>query len=118
LFRLKLNNTKEIFDKNIAHFGLQYRVTAIVADSLTAAKGFCVLPNSIDLLFIDGDHSEVATKNDIVAWLPFVKHGGIIAFHDFTSNHGVPQAVWWAIKQSCFSELIGVHGTTIAFRVY
>lgn len=77
LFRLKLNNTKEIFDKNIAHFGLQYRVTAIVADSLTAAKGFCELPNSIDLLFIDGDHSEDATKNDIVAWLPFVKHSGI-----------------------------------------
>ena len=116
--KLKTDNTKDIFNKNIAHFGMTPKVTAVVSDSLTAAKQFCEMPHSIDLLFIDGDHSEVATKNDIVAWLPFVKHGGIIAFHDFTSNHGVPRAVWWAIQQSCFSELIGVHGTTIAFRVY
>ena len=92
-------------------------ITTIVADSITAAKTFCETPHSIDLLFIDGDHSEEATKNDIKAWLPFVKHGGIVVFNDFTSNHGVPQAIWWATKQSYFSDLLGIHGTTIAFRV-
>lgn len=115
--KMKIDNTKEIFDKNIAHFNLESRITAIVADSMTAAKTFCETPHSIDLLFIDGDHSEEATKNDIKAWLPFVKHGGIIVCHDFTSNHGVPQAIWWAIKQSFFSELIGIYGSTIAFKV-
>lgn len=115
--KLKIDNTKEIFDKNITHFNLESRITAIVADSITAAKTFCEPPHSIDLLFIDGDHSEEATKNDIKAWLPFVKHGGIVVFHDFTSNHGVPQAIWWATKQSYFSDLLGIHGTTIGFRV-
>jgi len=115
--KLNLDNTKEIFDKNISHFNLGTRIKTIVADSLTAAKTFCEPHYSIDLLFIDGDHAEEATKNDINAWLPFVKHGGIIVCHDFTSNHGVPQAIWWAIKQSFFSELIGIYGSTIAFKV-
>jgi predicted O-methyltransferase YrrM len=116
--KLNVDNTKDIFDNNIAHFGLESRVTAIVADSQVAAKNFCEPMNCIDLLFIDGDHSEEATKSDIIAWLPYIKQGGIIVFHDFTSNHGVPQAVWWAINQSYFSELIGVYGTTIAFRAH
>lgn len=115
--KLNLDNTKEIFDKNITHFNLESKVTAIVADSLSASKTFSEQSHSIDLLFIDGDHSEEATKNDIKVWLPFVKHGGLIVFHDFTSNHGVPQAIWWAIKQSFFSELIGIYGSTIAFKV-
>lgn len=115
--KLKIDNTKEIFDKNITHFNLESKITAIIADSLSASKTFSVQLHSIDLLFIDGDHSEEATKNDIKVWLPFVKHGGLIVFHDFTSNHGVPQAIWWAIKQSYFSELVGVYGTMIAFKV-
>lgn len=115
--KLKTDTTKDIFDRNIAYFNLENRVTAIVNDSLQAAKNFCEPPHSIDLVFIDGDHSEEATKDDITAWLPFAKPGGIVVFHDFTSNHGVPQAVWWAIKQSCFSELVGVYGSTIAFKV-
>ncbi len=114
---LKTDTTKAIFDKNIAHFNMENRVTAIVNDSLQAVKSFCEPLHSVDLVFVDGDHSEEATKNDIVAWFPFVKPGGIMVFHDFTSNHGVPQAVWWAIKQSYFSELIGIYGSTIAFRV-
>ncbi len=117
MYRLKIDNIKESFDKNIAHFNLSSQVEAIVADSLAAAKAFREPAHSIDLLFIDGDHSEDATRNDIIAWLPFLKHGGIIVFHDFSSNHGVPQAIWWAVKQSYFSELIGVYGTMIAFEV-
>lgn len=115
--KLKTDTTKTIFDKNIAYFNLENRVVAIVNDSIQAAKSFCEPLHSIDLLFIDGDHSEEATKNDITIWLPFVKPGGVIIFHDFTSNHGVPQAVWWAIKQSYFSELVGIYGSTIAFKV-
>lgn len=115
--KLKTDTTKVIFDKNITYFNLENRIVAIVNDSLQAAKGFCEPLHSIDLVFIDGDHSEEATKNDIALWLPFVKSGGIVVFHDFTSNHGVPQAVWWAIKQSYFSELIGIYGSTIAFKV-
>ncbi len=114
--RLKINNTKEIFDKNIAHFNLSSKVEAIAADSLEAAKSFREPLHSIDLLFIDGDHSEDATRKDITTWMPFLKQGGTVVFHDFSSNHGVPQAIWWAIQQSYFSGLVGIYGTMIAFR--
>lgn len=50
---------------------------------------------SLDLVYIDGDHSYEAVKSDILCWLPKVKHGGYIAGHDFVDNgvFGVQQAV-------------------------
>lgn len=37
---------------------------------------------SVDFLFIDGDHSYEGVKQDFEMYSPFVKKGGIIAFHD------------------------------------
>ena len=36
----------------------------------------------IDLLVIDGDHSEGGVQRDWNDWCPFVKPGGIVIFHD------------------------------------
>ena len=36
----------------------------------------------IDLLFIDGDHSFEGCRRDIECWVPFVRSGGWILFHD------------------------------------
>jgi hypothetical protein len=42
------------------------------------------IPNrSIDLVFIDGDHSYSGCKKDIECWLPKVKLGGWIGGHDY-----------------------------------
>lgn len=40
------------------------------------------IPKVIDFLFIDGDHSYDGVKQDFEMYVPFVKTGGIIAFHD------------------------------------
>jgi predicted O-methyltransferase YrrM len=40
---------------------------------------------SIDLLFIDGDHSWAGIAHDWTAWSPFVEGGGIVALHDSRS---------------------------------
>ena len=37
----------------------------------------------IDLLFIDADHSYKGVSSDWINWSPFVRKGGIIAFHDY-----------------------------------
>jgi predicted O-methyltransferase YrrM len=37
----------------------------------------------VDLCFIDGDHSREGVRGDIDAWLPRVKPGGLLAFHDY-----------------------------------
>jgi hypothetical protein len=37
----------------------------------------------VDMVFIDGSHSYRGAKGDILAWLPNIKPGGIMAVHDF-----------------------------------
>lgn len=69
------------------------RVTFIKGYSDEAASRF--EDNSVDLVFIDADHSEAWVRRDIAAWLPKVKPGGVISGHDYDSkNHpGVKIAV-------------------------
>jgi len=38
---------------------------------------------SIDFLFLDGDHSYEAVKKDLKLWYPKIKKGGIISGHDY-----------------------------------
>ena len=38
--------------------------------------------HKIDFLFIDGDHSYAGVKKDYELYSPFVRKGGILAFHD------------------------------------
>jgi len=67
-------------------------VTIIKENSTTAYKRF--EDNSIDFLFIDGDHTYEGCKNDIKLWFPKVKTPGIIAGHDYTETScGVKMAV-------------------------
>ena len=40
----------------------------------------------IDLLFIDANHTYNFVKGDIENWLPHVKEGGIIIFHDYAKD--------------------------------
>ncbi len=37
---------------------------------------------SIDLLFLDGDHSYAGVRSDHELFSPLVRHGGLVAFHD------------------------------------
>jgi predicted O-methyltransferase YrrM len=50
---------------------------------------------SVDLVYIDADHSYEAVLADIAAWLPKIRSGGWIAGHDFgwKGTPGVTQAV-------------------------
>lgn len=48
---------------------------------------------SIDFVFIDADHIYEHVRKDVLAWLPKVKPGGIIAGHDYNPPHEVKRAV-------------------------
>lgn len=45
--------------------------------------------NQLDVLFIDGDHTYNGVKHDYELYSPFVKKGGVIAFHDVLPSHDV-----------------------------
>ncbi len=42
--------------------------------------------NKLDFLFIDGDHSLPGVAQDFEMYGPFVRSGGIIAFHDIVPD--------------------------------
>ena len=67
------------------------RVVFFREASTRAALRF--LDHSIDMIFIDGDHSYSAVMADITAWERTIKPGGLICGHDYNVHPGVKQAV-------------------------
>ncbi len=72
--------------------------------SVTAARLFDAA--SVDFVFLDGDHSEKAVTEDLEAWYPLVRPGGVIGVHDY-SNATFP-GVEVAVDQ--FLERQGLKG--------
>lgn len=58
----------------------------------------------IDFLFIDGDHSHAGVLADYNNYAPFVKKGGIIAFHDIDGVEGGVYPLWQTLKQKYITK--------------
>jgi predicted O-methyltransferase YrrM len=44
------------------------------------------ITQSLDVLFIDGDHTYEGVKHDFLSYSPLVRPGGIVAFHDIAEH--------------------------------
>lgn len=66
------------------------RIIPLVGKSSLHAATF---PFEVDMVWIDGDHSYEGCKADILGWMPHVKDGGIMAFHDYDWHPGTTKAV-------------------------
>lgn len=75
--------------KNFNEYKVVYP-NQILSDSSTLGNDWTV---PVDMLFVDGDHSEEGITKDINAWKKHVKVGGFMIFHDY--NH----AVWPGVKK-------------------
>lgn len=82
------DNVFSTFMGNVYQSQLQDIINPIKASSTEAAALYP--DNSIDVVFIDADHTYEAVLADIKAWYPKVKEGGIIAGHDFSFNPDFP----------------------------
>jgi hypothetical protein len=53
------------------------------------------IKESLDFIYIDGDHSYKGVKKDLDIWFPKIKKGGIMSGHDYghSSHQGVKKAV-------------------------
>jgi len=67
------------------------RYTFVRKCSHEAAPTF--LNNSLDFVYLDGDHRRDMVRHDLLLWWPKVKSGGIIAGHDFICP-GEPGGGW------------------------
>jgi hypothetical protein len=85
----------EQFTKNMKPVEGNY--TAISMDSVEAAKLYA--DQSLDFVFIDGNHSYESVKADIIAWTPKIKPGGILAGNEFRAlwpdlRRAVEELIW------------------------
>lgn len=79
----------EVFEAhihNLMEAGFTSRTSIVQERSEVAYTSFN--DDSIDLLFIDGDHTYEAVKRDLELWSPKVKSGGIILMHDMGKGSG------------------------------
>ena len=80
----ELKDLYKIFKSNMNPLEKHY--TDIKMSSLEAVKFFP--DKSLDFVFIDASHEYNDVKNDILAWKPKVKIGGILSGHDYwTDEH-------------------------------
>jgi predicted O-methyltransferase YrrM len=83
-------NPKGKWKANMDRLGLSDYATSIMKASPWVDPK--LIPQPIDYLLIDGDHRTAWTITDYRFWEPYVRPGGIIAFHDWTGAKGV--AAW------------------------
>lgn len=70
---------------------VKHIINPIKSDSMTAVKNY--QDRSLDFVFIDANHSYDCVVADIKAWLPKIKHFGVLAGHDYGWCEDVRRAV-------------------------
>ncbi len=87
-------------DPNIDNLEVQFgdRYQFFLSDSIEASKSFG--DNGLCFVYLDGDHSYPYILNEIEAWWPKIRKGGVLAGHDFIvyehpqlGDYGVVDAV-------------------------
>lgn len=97
---------EEIYNDVIKEFGSKATIMRMTSEE--AEDKF--LPASLDVVFIDGDHSYRSVCRDIELWLPKMRKGGLFCGHDYSlcgANAGVVKAV---------NEMIGGENVVIGSR--
>lgn len=84
-----------------------YNVELIQAFSMDAVKTF--LNNSLDFVYIDGNHEYPFVTQDIIYWSRKVRPGGIVAGHDYYETKA---------KSSRCHVIPAVQGYTRAYKIW
>lgn len=87
------------------HFSeAQYRLREFADKILfvkkTSEQAVGEIPNNLDFVYIDGDHSYEMVKQDIVNYYPKVRVGGVIGGHDFFKSDVKKAVIEWAKKHN------------------
>ena len=81
--------------EHIKEFLTSHGIEFIKADTITAAK---LIPNNIDILFIDALHTYEKATEELKTYLPKMNKGGIIIFDDIHLDEGMQQ-FWDEIEE-------------------
>jgi hypothetical protein len=72
-------------------------VEVVVADTAAAAAAFAAQDLQIDYLHIDADHSREGSLADFNNFLPLMRRGSLITFHDTRPNAHPSVTCWQAV---------------------
>lgn len=87
-----------------------YAGRTIVLEGDSAKMAFKVDGESLDLCFVDADHSYEGVRRDLVAWYPKVRRGGWISGHDYANND--PRFDFSGVKRAV-DEFTAEHGLEV-----
>lgn len=87
------------------------RAVPIESTSLQIVGSF--KDNSLDFVYIDGDHQKEAVTADLAAWYPKLKSGGIIAGHDIVCPGETPESDWGCQIQPAVFSFSTLHDLTV-----
>lgn len=82
--------------------GLSDRVRPVAAD-VTDPEAPAEAPPAVDLLFVDADHQVASLERQCALWLPLVRPGGVVAFHDWgmRGDEALPWDVAGVARRAC-----------------
>jgi hypothetical protein len=78
-----MNNLFEQFLANCIHSNSQNKIFPVRLDSIAATNYFREQGNTFDLIYIDGEHSAIGVKRDIVNWFPMLAPAGLLCGDDW-----------------------------------
>ena len=96
IFDKHFPNQLENFKNNIKKFGIYNHVQIKQGSSIDISNQ--IENSSLDLVYIDADHEYESIKEDLLAWYPKVKPGGVLAGHDIE---------WPSVKQA-LTDVLGI----------
>jgi len=107
LIELRFIPARLVLDYNLKMFDVAGNVEVMETTSAEAVKSFD--DESLDFVFIDGDHRYVGVKQDIDLWFPKVKVGGILSGHDCEYLvHSYEELFSKALEKDFFQAHVGV----------
>jgi predicted O-methyltransferase YrrM len=78
---------RRAFFRNLLRAGVVEKVRLVNLSSEVVSKGW---ERPIGLLWLDGDHTVEGVRRDFESWEPYLRPGGVVAFHDATDPDGGP----------------------------
>jgi len=110
-----ITSTETFLREDLKGLGLDGITEVIVKTSMAALEEWREI-DKIDLLFIDGAHFFSAVRQDFAGWSPWVRSGGIIAFHDYPDRRGVTRVVEEIVIPSNLYDKVDQVKRVIAFK--
>lgn len=77
---------------------IEQKVKLLRMPSVVAAQSFP--DGKFDLVFLDGAHDKQSVMDDIDAWRPKIRRGGLLTGHDFCTNDA------WGVKDAVYARFM------------